>query len=379
MKYRKFKGLDWKPSALGFGAMRLPFRGDDRGDIIEDEAAEMIRYAIDHGVNYIDTAWPYHDGKSEEFLARVLKDGYRGKVKIATKLPSWDVKGPDDPEEFLDKQLDKLQVDSIDFYLLHGLSEKTWKKYLELDIFNWLEEKREEGKIEHIGFSFHDSFKLFKEIVDHYDWDFCQIQYNYLDQEFQAGKKGLRYAADNGLGVIIMEPLRGGKLAKEPPEAVKEIWDESERNWNPVEWALRWLWNQEEVSLVLSGMSTLEQVKEDVRIAANSGVDDLTDDDIKVVEKVAEKFRHLSPIDCTGCNYCVPCPNGVAIPHNFDMYNHAEVHGEYEESYKRYHKMKDKSKASNCVECGQCEERCPQDLRIMELLSETAEYFEKDP
>ncbi len=378
MDYRNFKGLDWKPSALGFGAMRLPYKGDDRGAIIEEEALKMIRYAVDNGVNYIDTAWPYHDKQSEEFLAKVLKDGYREKVKLATKLPSWEIKEPEDPDKYLDKQLEKLDVEKIDFYLLHALSKKSWKKYKKIDIFSWLEEKREEGKIDYIGFSFHDDLELFKEIVDHYHWDFCQIQYNYFDQRFQAGREGLQYASSKGMGVIIMEPLRGGMLAKEPPAAVKEIWNESKRNWNPVNWALRWLWDQEEVSLVLSGMSTMEQVKENVRIAADSGVGILTKEDIDLVNRVAEKYRELSPVDCTGCNYCVPCPNGVAIPHNFAIYNQAKIYDEYEEKKKRYHKMKDKSKAGNCVSCGQCEENCPQELPIMVLLKETAEYFEKD-
>ncbi len=378
MQYRDFKGLDWKPSALGFGAMRLPYKGDERGEIIADEATEMIRYAIHHGVNYIDTAWPYHDKKGEEFVGKVLKDGYREKVKLATKLPSWEIKEREDPDEYFEKQLEKLEVEKIDFYLLHALSAKSWKKYKELDIFNWLEEKREEGKIDYIGFSFHDDLDLFKEIVDSHDWDFCQIQYNYFDQKFQAGKEGLRYASSKGMGVIIMEPLRGGMLAKEPPAVIKEIWNESERDWNPVEWALRWLWDQEEVSLVLSGMSTMEQVKEDVEIASDSRIGVLAEEDINLVDRVAEKFRELSPVDCTGCNYCVPCPNGVAIPHNFALYNQAEIYDEYEEKKKSYCKMKDKSKAGSCVRCGKCEEHCPQELPIMDILSETAEYFDKD-
>ncbi len=377
MQYRKFKGLNWKPSAMGFGAMRLPFKEEDRGAIVEDEAMEMIRNAIDHGVNYIDTAWPYHDGKSEEFLAKVLKDGYGEKVKIATKLPSWEIKEPGDPDKYFEKQLERLEVEHIDFYLLHALSKKSWDKYRELDIFQWLEEKRDEGKIDHIGFSFHDDLALFKEIVDAHPWDFCQIQYNYFDQQFQAGREGLRYAYSKGLGVIIMEPLRGGMLAREPPELVKDIWSRSGRNWGPVEWALRWLWNQEEVSLVLSGMSTLEQVKENVRIAGDSTIGHLTDEDLKTVDMVAKKYRELSPVDCTGCNYCLPCPTGVNIPHNFALHNQAEIYDERKSKRESYHKQKGSSRASGCVECGQCEERCPQGLNIMELLKKTAEYFER--
>jgi len=378
LQYRKFGEISWKPSALGFGAMRLPYEDDDRGKIKEDESIEMIRWAIDNGLNYIDTAWPYHDGNSEELVGKALKDGYRKKVKVATKLPSWEVEDPEDPDEYLEKQLERLDVDKIDFYLIHSLNRDRWEdlQSLDIDIFDWMKEKREEGKIDHLGFSFHDDLDTFKEIVDTYEWDFCQIQYNYLDQEFQAGKEGLKYAADKGLGVVIMEPLRGGKLAKEPPESIKKIWNKAEEEREPVEWALKWLWNQPEVSLVLSGMSELEQVKENVKYASESGVGALSDKELKIVNEVAEKYRDISPVECTGCNYCVPCPNDVAIPRNFRMYNQAEIYDEYDK-YKEIwdENMKDESKATNCVRCGECIEKCPQNLEIMDLLEEVSEYF----
>ncbi|MFW6038441.1 MAG: aldo/keto reductase [Candidatus Saliniplasma sp.] len=379
MHYRKFGELDWKPSALGFGAMRLPYEGDERGDIKESESIKMIRYAIDNGVNYIDTAWPYHDKESEKLVAKVLKDGYRDKVKIATKMPSWEVEKVEDLDHYLNKQLEKLETDHIDFYLLHALSRKHWETYqnLEKDIFQWMKEKRDEGKISYMGFSFHDDLDIFKEIVDTYDWDFCQIQYNYLDQKFQAGREGLKYAHSKGLGVIIMEPLRGGKLAKEPPESIKNIWKKADKDWSPVEWALRWLWDQPEVSLVLSGMSTLDQVKENVDIAADSGIDRLSDKDLKIVDEVAEKYREISPVECTGCNYCMPCPNDVAITSNFSLYNQAEIYDEYEENKEKYmERLSEEKRASACVKCGQCEEACPQNLPIMDLMDEVAEYFE---
>ncbi len=379
LEYRQFGEIDWNPSALGFGAMRLPYEDDDRGAIKEDKAIEMIRWAIDNGVNYIDTAWPYHDEESEKLVAKALKDGYREKVKVATKLPSWEVNDSDDPDELLNKQLEKLDVDKIDFYLLHALSRDHWETYqsLDIDIFEWMKEKREEGKIDYLGFSFHDDLDLFKEIVDAYDWDFCQIQYNYLDQEFQAGVEGLKYAADKGVGVIVMEPLRGGKLAKEPPESVKDIWDEVEEDREPVEWALKWLWDQPEVSLVLSGMSELEQVKENVKYASESGVNALSDKDRDIIDKVAKKYTEISPVECTGCNYCVPCPNDVSIPRNFRMYNQAEIYDEYEK-YKEIwdENMKDESKATACVRCGECIEKCPQNLPIMDLLEDVSAYFE---
>ncbi|MFW5953137.1 MAG: aldo/keto reductase [Candidatus Natronoplasma sp.] len=379
MRYRKFGEISWKPSALGFGAMRLPYEDDERGNIKEDEAIEMIRWAIDNGVNYIDTAWPYHDGNSEELVGKALKDRYRDKVKVATKLPSWDVEDSDDPEEILDKQLKRLDMEKIDLYLLHALSKKHWENYqsLDIDIFDWMNEKKEEGKIDYLGFSFHDDLDTFKKIVDTYDWDFCQIQYNYLDQEFQAGRKGLRYAADKGLGVVIMEPLRGGKLAKEPPEAIKKMWNEAEEEKEPVEWALKWLWDQPEVSLVLSGMSELEQVKENVQYASESDIGVLSEDDLQTVKKVAEKYREISPVECTGCNYCVPCPNGVSIPTNFRLYNQAQIYDDYEKQKEIWEEnMDEESRATNCVTCGQCLEKCPQNLEIMDLLEEVSEYFE---
>ncbi|MGM0405274.1 MAG: aldo/keto reductase [Thermoplasmatota archaeon] len=379
MHYRKFGELDWKPSALGFGAMRLPYEGDEPGDIKENESIEMIRYAIDNGVNYIDTAWPYHDKESEKLVSKVLKDGYREKVKIATKMPSWDVEKVEDLDHYLNKQLENLDTNHIDFYLLHALSRKHWETYqnLEKDVFEWMKEKKEEGKISYLGFSFHDDLDIFKKIVDTYDWDFCQIQYNYLDQKFQAGREGLEYASSKGLGVIIMEPLRGGKLAREPPESIKKIWSKADKKWSPVEWALRWLWNQPEVSLVLSGMSTLDQVKENVEIAADSGIDRLSDKDLKIVDEVAEKYRKLSPVECTGCNYCMPCPNDVAITSNFSLYNQAEIYDEYEENQKKYmENLSEEKRASACIRCGMCEEACPQNLPIMDLLEEAADYFE---
>ncbi len=378
MKYRNFGKIDWKPSALGFGAMRLPVENEDRGNIKEDEAIDMIRWAFDNGVNYIDTAWPYHEGNSETLVGKALKDGYRKKVKVATKLPSWEIEKADDPDEIFEEQLKKLDIEKIDFYLIHSLNKKRWDELqsVDIDIFEWMKDKRDEGKIDYLGFSFHDDLETFKEIVDTYDWDFCQIQYNYLDQDFQAGKSGLRYAAEKGLGVVIMEPLRGGKLAKEPPTSIKKIWSEAETDRSPVEWALKWLWNQPEVSLVLSGMSELKQVKENVRYASESGEDILTEKDKKIINKVAKKYMEISPVECTGCNYCVPCPNDVSIPRNFRIYNESEIYDEFDKYKKMWdERMNEDSRASNCVECGQCMDSCPQHIDIIERLKEVSEYF----
>ncbi|MFW6257119.1 MAG: aldo/keto reductase, partial [Bacillota bacterium] len=258
MQYRKFGDLDFEVSALGFGAMRLPT--DEENNILEDEAIRMIRYALDQGVNYVDTAWPYHDKQSEPLVGKALQDGYRKKTKIATKLPSWALEERSDMDEYLDKQLQKLGVEKIDFYLLHALTEDRWNKYKEFDVFSWIDKVKKEGKIEHIGFSFHDDYNVFVKIIDDYeDWDFCQIQYNYLDVEFQAGRRGMKYAARNDVPGIVMEPLRGGQLAQDPPEEVKDIISKADINRSMADLALQWIWNQPEVATVLSGMSTMQQ------------------------------------------------------------------------------------------------------------------------
>ena len=378
MDYRKFGNIDWQVSALGFGAMRLPTDGDESSDIAEQEAIEMIRYAIDNGVNYVDTAWPYHGEESEKLVAKALKDGYREKTKVATKLPIWLVEDKEDLDKYLNKQLEKLEVDKIDFYLIHALSEDRWQKCKDLEIMEWLKKVQKEGKIGYKGFSFHDDYDLFEEIIDYYekDWDFCQIQYNYLDTEYQAGQKGLKYAADKGLAVVVMEPLRGGTLAKEPPKEIKEIWNKANTERSAPDWALQWLWNQKEVSVVLSGMSTLEQVKENIESASNSGINSLDKKEKKLIEKAADKFREMQPVDCTGCGYCIPCPNDVHIPMNFSLYNEAHLYNAYEEKNNTYNKLKAKMRAENCIACEECLDKCPQNLAIIDLLEDVADYFE---
>ncbi len=377
MKYRNFTSIDWKPSALGFGAMRFPIIDNDQSKIDEEKAIKMIRYAIDHGVNYVDTAWPYHKEQSEILVGKALKDGYRKKVKITTKLPSWLINKKEDMDYYLNKQLEKLQTEHIDFYLLHTLNREYWENYKKLDVFKWLEKVQKAGKIKYIGFSFHDKYDLFTEIVDYYDkWDFCQIQYNYLDTEFQAGKKGLKYAADRNLGVIIMEPLRGGLLAGEQPVDIQKIWQKSKIKRTAADWALQWLWNQEEVSLVLSGMSTLKQVKENVESTNSSAINSLTKKELGLIKEVQKEYEKLSPITCTGCSYCVPCPNNVDIPENFDLYNHAHIYNSYEKQSKKYQAMDEKNRASQCIQCGECLDKCPQNLEIIELLAKVKDYFE---
>ncbi|AEM79862.1 aldo/keto reductase [Thermoanaerobacter wiegelii] len=376
MQYRQFGKLNIAVSALGFGLMRLPVIDNDNSKIDEAEAIKMIRYAIDNGVNYIDTAWPYHGGNSEIVAGKALKDGYREKTFLATKLPTWLINEKEDMDKYLNEQLKKLQTDHIDFYLLHALDKNKWENMKKVDALSWAEKKKQEGKIRYIGFSFHDEYPVFQEIVDYYDkWDFCQIQYNYMDIDVQAGEKGLKYAASKGLGVVIMEPIRGGRLAN-PPKAVQDIWDTAKVKRTPAEWALQWLWNQPEVSVVLSGMSTFEQLKENIESAKSSGINTLTKEELEIVSKVRNKYKELSPIACTGCNYCMPCPNGVNIPRNFELYNEAHMYNTYEANRRDYENLGD-AKASSCIECGTCESVCPQHLTIIDYLKEVANYFER--
>jgi len=373
MQYRKMGKLDVEVSALGFGAMRLPINGDDSSNIDEEEAIKMIRYAIDNGVNYVDTAWPYHQGESENVVGKALKDGYRDKTYLATKLPIWEVEEEADLDKYLDKQLEKLQVEKVDFYLLHALNAERWQKIKDLDIIEWGEKKKEEGKIEYLGFSFHDSHDVFNEILDGHDWDFCQIQYNYLDTEYQAGMAGLKKAYDKGTAVVIMEPIRGGWLAQEPPKAARELFESENEERTPVEWALHWIWSQKEPGVVLSGMSNMQQLKENLETASESEVGLLTESEFEMMEKAAEEMR--GPITCTRCEYCLHCPEGVNIPENFFKFNQAKLLDKGEKMAEEYYEMDETARASNCVECGQCEPQCPQNLDIIDLLKEVDKYF----
>lgn len=364
MQYRKFGKLNWRVSALGFGCMRLPTKSQDPADIDEPEATYMIRYAIDHGVNYIDTAYPYHGGNSEPLLGRVLQDGYRAKVKLATKLPCWLVQNASDFDRYLNEQLHKLQTDHIDFYLLHSLNKQEWTKMRDLGALPWAEKAIADGRIGYLGFSFHDEYAVFQEIVDAYDrWTFCQIQYNYMDITHQAGTKGLHYAASKGLAVVVMEPLLGGRLVN-PPEPVQKIWDSAPRKRTPADWALQWLWNQPEVSVVLSGMSTMQQVKENLASADHSGVGMLSQEELDIIARVRVKYNELCPIPCTACGYCMPCPNGVDIPRIFRQFNYGVIYNAVAEAQSGYQNIPEQARADKCIQCQQCEELCPQHIPI---------------
>ncbi|MFO7918830.1 MAG: aldo/keto reductase [Anaerolineae bacterium] len=380
MQYRPFGELGYKVSALGFGCMRFPTT--EEGHIDEEEATRMLHYAIDHGVNYLDTGYPYHDGESEPFLGRALQGGYRERVKLATKLLVRVAEKPSDFDRLLDEQLERLQTDYVDVYLLHGLRKGRWDRACDMGILDWLEKPVLDGRVKAIGFSFHGSFPLFKEIIDAYDgWQVCQIQYNYMNEHYQAGTRGLRYAASKGLAMVIMEPLLGGRLAN-PPEHIQRLWDTAEQQRSPAEWGLQWVWDQPEVSVVLSGMSAMEHVRENVASANRSGVCTLTGDELNLIHRVRDAYRSLSPAPCTGCGYCMPCPQGVNIPRTFDRFNAGMLSGDMEAARKRYLRLfsdQDESiLASSCIQCGQCEEKCPQGIPISEWMPYMHEVMAED-
>jgi len=380
MRYRRFGKLEWEVSALGFGCMRFPRKGREASNIDEPEATRMLHYAIDHGVNYLDTAYPYHGGNSEPFVGRALKGGYREKVRLATKLPCWLVQTPKDFDKYLNEQLERLQTDHIDFYLLHGLDEKRWQAMHDLRVLPEAEKAIADGRIGYLGFSFHDRYDVFKEIVDAYDkWTFCQIQYNYVDVEEQAGTKGLKYAAAKGLAVVIMEPLLGGALAN-PPDKIQRLWDGGPSKRTPADWALQWLWNQPEVSVVLSGMSTMQQVEENVASAGASGISTLTEEGLELVRRVGEEYEGLYPIPCTKCGYCLPCPNGVDIPRLFELFNRGKAYNSVEQARFRYEQVPEEARANACQKCHECEDLCPQKILVSDWMVRVHEVLgEKQP
>jgi predicted aldo/keto reductase-like oxidoreductase len=340
----------------------------------------MIRYAVDNGVNYVDTAYPYHNGESEPAVGAALLDGYRERVQLATKLPSWLITSRADMDRYLDEQLAKLKTDHIDFYLVHGLIQSFWEKLSSLGVLEFLDDAIADGRIRYAGFSFHDTTRLFREIVKSYDWTFAQIQYNFMDEDYQAGTKGLRYAAKKGLGIVVMEPIRGGLLARDIP-GISELWKKAPSSRTPAEWALRWVWNHPEVTVVLSGMSSFEQVVQNVATADRGLPDSLSKKELAVFGRVKKLFEKRMAIPCTGCRYCQPCPHGVSIPECFELYNQAHMYDAKESVAQNYNMFLGgffdgvPSYASCCQDCGECEEKCPQGLPIRENLRKVKEYF----
>lgn len=370
MQYRSFTKDNIQVSALGFGCMRFPILDNDSSKIDEEKAIEMLRYAIDNGVNYIDTAYPYHQENSEYLVGKALKDGYREKIYLATKLPVWLTDSYEDFNKYLDEQLEKLDTRHIDFYLLHSLNKERWDKIKALDVLKFADEAKKSGKVKYIGFSFHDELEIFKEIIDSYDWDFCQIQLNYVDRNYQAGEEGLKYAYEKGISTVIMEPIKGGKLSN-PSDEIKSIWDLNDIKRTPSEWALRWVLNHREVSVLLSGMTTLDQVKENIKTVSNALANSLNKKEIELIDKVTNIYKEKIKVACTGCEYCLPCQKNVSIPDIFELYNNLYVFGTEETSRNTYESYIRKGKdASMCVECGKCETICPQNIKIREHLKD---------
>ena len=360
-------------SVLGFGCMRLAMKGSV---VDEGRAIKQIRFAIDNGVNYVDTAPPYHGGESERILGNALQDGYREKVKVATKLTPFFLSKPEDMATMLNVQLKKLQTDHIDYYLLHGLEAEFWEKMQNFGALKFLNKAKKERKIVNLGFSFHGSLKTFKEIVDAEDWTMCQIQYNLLDEKLQAGTEGLKYAASKKLAVMVMEPLRGGTLAVNLPPEVQQIYDNSGMKRSPAEWALRWVWNHPQVTLALSGMNDESQVQENLKTAEMALPNSMSQDELKMTSQVAMIFRHLMKVPCTGCQYCLPCPNGVDIPTHFQIYNEFHISKNEQRARGVYAMMLlgglngERADATLCKNCRQCIERCPQHISIPDKLKE---------
>lgn len=365
-----------KISVLGYGCMRFSQKG---GKTDLDKAEKEIMEAYHAGVNYYDTAYVYSG--NEDALGKILeKNQIRENVNIATKLPPYLIKRADSAEKYFTEQLKRLRTDHIDYYLMHMLTDiKTWNKLKELGIIEWLEKKKESGAIRQVGFSYHGNSEKFCELLDGYDWDFCQIQYNYLDEHSQAGRRGLQYAASKNIPVIIMEPLRGGKLVGLLPENAKKLFEEYPVKRSPAEWAFRWLWNQPEVTCVLSGMNSIEMVKENAKTASEAKAGELTKEEETLLKNVVNAINAKVKVGCTGCGYCMPCPQNVDIPGTFAAYNRRYTDGWRAAAME--HLMctglrKDSASASNCIGCGKCEQHCPQHIEIRKELKNAGKVLE---
>jgi uncharacterized protein len=382
MQYREFGKKGFKSSLLGFGTMRLPLVSNGGQKIDEKETEKMILYAIEHGINYFDTAYLYHEGQSEAVLGSILKRNQcRDKVAIATKMPGWLTYFYEDFDRYLNEQLARLQTDHIDFYLLHSLFSIRWDRLHDLKVLDWAEKAQRDGRIGEFGFSFHDGFDVFKKIIDAYDkWAFCLIQYNYLNESVQAGRKGLDYAIDRDISVVVMEPLLGGLLAN-PPQGIRELFRQN--SVDPVDFAFRWIWDQHGVASTLSGMSSLEMLKKNIALAENYQPGVVVDHEF--LKRVQDEFMAYHKIPCTKCAYCMPCPHDVDIPRMFELYNQSLIksagdrHNRFQfirehffnmsKTHYNYHTPVS-HRASSCVRCGACEEKCPQHIKISEHMPE---------
>lgn len=372
MQYVKFGNLETEVSRFGMGCMRLPQTKTADGKKVIDETAaiEMIRYAIDHGVNYLDTAYAYKG--SEEVVGKALKDGYREKVVIATKTPVSQLKEPGDYQRFYEAQVSRLQVDCIDVYILHCLDRSNWEKVKQTSGIDFMEDLKTQGKIRQIGFSFHADYELFQEIVDAYPWDMCLIQLNILDDQHQAGIRGLEYAASKGIPVAIMEPLKGGLLGNTPPQEVSELLNSFEEKRSLVEWAFRWLYDRPEAKVILSGVSTMDQLKDNLQIFQDADCKVMTEENHELIKQIKGIYHSIVKVGCTACGYCLPCPAGVNIPEIFKVYNDAGLSTwtEYGKVFYSLVASNSGKDASNCLECGGCQKRCPQNIPIIDILKQ---------
>lgn len=372
MKYRKFGKLGIECSAFGVGCMRFPMKKDENGNEYVDESIStpIIRHAVESGVNYFDTAYVYSGQKNEAAVGHALRDGYRDRVYLATKLPTWNCNTREDMDRLLDEQLSNLETDHIDFYLVHALNLGSWRKVRDLGIREFLDAAKASGKIKYACFSFHDNYDAFIEIIDSYDWDMCQIQFNFMDIENQATIRGLEYAGKKGIPVVIMEGLLGGKLAK-APDNVQAIYDSFPVKRSPVEWAFRWICNHPEVATVLSGVTSMEQCDDNLAIFDRCEVGAMTPEEEELISKVRDAYNSRTKVGCTGCAYCMPCPNGVDIPGIFRTWNNLFLYNENLSGNGWYRRMvNEEHGAERCLECGACEGVCPQHLDIIEKLKQ---------
>ena len=381
MLYREMGETGEKVSILGFGCMRLPTDGKN-GHIDRKRATPLLDFALDSGVNYIDTAYSYHGvdiregGDSEIFLGEYLNEHNRDEIYLSTKLPSWLIEKKEDMERLLNLQLERLQTDYIDFYLIHSVKERNWSQLEEHGILDFLDTAVADGRIRYTGFSTHDGTELFKDVVDSYNWDMCLIQYNYLDENIQAGSEGLKYAARRNMGIAIMEPLKGGVLGKYTPPEVNKIWENAPEKRTPAEWAFRYLWNHPEISTVLSGMNDMKHLVENLFTAEEGLPDSLSPEEIRIMDEVKEAYQNKIEVACTACGYCMPCPNGVNIPECFNYLNQASMLNDASNIHSQYQFMlNDEEKADNCLGCGVCEELCTQKLPIRDKMKLVKEKF----
>jgi predicted aldo/keto reductase-like oxidoreductase len=378
MKYRKFDKIGEDMSLLGIGTMRLPTIEEDGVEIDEERTIELIRSGIDQGINYVDTAYMYHDGASEVVVGKALKDGYREKVLLADKMPVWFAEKPEDQQKIFDEQLNRCDTDYFDLYLVHNITEQSWKRVLEFKTIDFVTEMQAQGKVGKIGFSYHGQTpEFFKEVLDYYDWDFCQIQLNYMDTHIQAGLEGLKYAGSKNIPVVIMEPLKGGKLTDNIPDSIQDYWNQTDVKRSPAEWGLRWVSDHPEVMTILSGVHNMEQLEENIRILSDAEPNSLNESELEIIDKVGEKYNQLIPYSCTSCRYCMPCPNKVSIPeiigyrNEWELFNHnLKIKRDYDVF------VPPKRRGSACIECGECEEKCPQHLPIIKIMKEATDILE---